>query len=141
MNVRTRTMFRHNWWMVAVAIALVALMAFSVQTALASDGTFSVSVYHGIDGRRLGLSQELPVNVWIMKEGVLFAKVNDITYQERFEAQLPAGEYTIMIESVELGAVIDSMTTGPVDFSEGDDLRIRANLGVGKIPILTVRAR
>jgi len=62
-------MFRHNWWMVAVAIALVALMAFSVQTALASDGTFSVSVYHGIDGRRLGLSQELPVNVWIMKEG------------------------------------------------------------------------
>jgi hypothetical protein len=103
--------------------------------------TQRVSVFHGIDGRRLGLSKEFPVNVWIMKGGVLFAKLNDITYQERIEAKLPAGEYTILIESVELGAVIESMTTGPINFSEGDDLRIRANLGVRKIPILTVRSR
>ena len=46
-----------------------------------------------------------------------------------------------MIESVELGVVLDSMTTGPTDISGGDDLRVRANLGVGKVPILTVRSR
>ena len=47
----------------------------------------------------------------------------------------------MMVESVELGAVIDSMSVGPVDISEDSDLRFRATLGRGKTPVLYVRSR
>lgn len=146
MNARTLVVERKNWLMVAVAAVMVLAMLLSAQTALAAGhDTFKVSVYHGINGKSLGLSKELPVNIWIMKDTgsglALFAKVNDFTFKERFEAELPAGTYQIMVESVELGVVIDSMTVGPVGIPEEADLRVRANLGAGLTPELKVRAR
>lgn len=146
MNAKTLVIERKNWLMVAVAAVMVLAMLLSAQTALAAGhDTFEVSVYHGINGKSLGLSKDLPVNIWIMKDNgsslALFAKVNDFTFKERFDAELPAGTYQIMVESVELGVVIDSMTVGPVDIPEDADLRIRAKLGAGQTPELKVRAR
>jgi hypothetical protein len=146
MNARTLVVERKNWLMVAVAAVMALAMLLSAQSVLAAGhDTFEVSVYHGINGNSLGLSKDLPVNIWIMKDNgtglALFAKVNDFTFKERFEAELPAGKYQIMVESVELGAVIDSMTVGPVDIPEDADLRIHAKLGAGKNPVLSVRAR
>lgn len=146
MNARTLVAERKNWLMVALAAVMVLAMLLSAQSVLAAGhDTYKVSVYHGINGKSLGLSKDLPVNIWIMKDRgsglALFAKVNDFTFEERFEAELPAGTYQIMVESVELGVVLDSMTVGPVDIPEEADLRIRANLDVGNIPVLNVRAR
>jgi hypothetical protein len=134
MNARTLVVERKNWLMVAVAAVMALAMLLSAQSVLAAGHDTS-----------LGLSKDLPVNIWIMKDNgtglALFAKVNDFTFKERFEAELPAGKYQIMVESVELGAVIDSMTVGPVDIPEDADLRIHAKLGAGKNPVLSVRAR
>jgi hypothetical protein len=142
MNARTLVGERKNWLMASVAVVMVLAMLISAQVALAAGhGTFNASIYHGIDGRRIGLSEELPVNIWIMKDGVLFAKINDVTFRQRIDAELPAGNYEIMVESVELGAVIDSMSVGPVDISEDSDMRFRATLGKGLTPVLYARSR
>jgi hypothetical protein len=142
MNARTLVVERKSWLMASMAAVMVFAMLLSAQAALAAGhDTFNASIYHGIDGRRLGLSEELPVNIWIMKDGVLLAKINDVTYRQRIDAQLPAGNYEIMVESVELGAVIDSMSVGPVDIAEDSDLRFRATLGRGLTPVLYVRSR
>lgn len=133
---------RQNWWAVGIAAIMVLMTLFAVQpVAAASPGNFDLTVYHGIKGDELGLSRELPVNIWVYKDGYLFAKINDFTYRERINLELPAAEYEILIESVELGIVIDSMKVGPVDITEGANLAIRAQVDPGKIPVLAVRAR
>lgn len=142
MKAKALVVERKNWLMVSVAAVMVFAMFLSAQAALAAGhDTFKVSVYHGINGKSLGLSKDLPVNIWIEKDGSLYTIIEGVTFKQRFEAELPAGEYKIMVESVELGAVIDSMTVGPVDIPEDADLRIRAKLSTGKTPVLSVRAR
>jgi hypothetical protein len=40
-----------------------------------SGDTSKISVYHGIDGKRLGLSRELPVIASVYKDGVFLADI------------------------------------------------------------------
>lgn len=132
-NVRRFSLF-------AVAAIMLFTLAFAAAPAFANGDTFSVSVYHGINGKSLGLSKDLPVDVMVYKDGSLLATITDFTFKERFEAELPAGEYTIEVVSQEVGP-LPSMTIGPVELSEGLDLRIRAKLDSLKTPILKVKVR
>ena len=64
MKARTLVVERKNWLMASVAAVMVFAMLLSAQAALAAGhDTFKVSIYHGINGRSLGLSKELPVNI------------------------------------------------------------------------------
>ncbi|MGW8251890.1 MAG: hypothetical protein ACWGO1_14710 [Anaerolineales bacterium] len=128
-----------------IVFALVALLAgafaFAVPQAKASDGTFNISVYHGINGRSLGLSKELPVIARVYDGSNQLLAAIPLEFKGRFTADLPAGTYRIDVFSQELGAVVDSMGVGPVEIPEGVDVRIQAQLSGGKTPILNVRVK
>jgi hypothetical protein len=120
-------------------VALVVALGFTAQPTLAAGHTFDVSVYHNIDGTKLGLSEALPVDIYIYKEGSLFSFIADFTFGERFSASLPEGNYEIKIFSRELGAFVDSMTVGPVDIPGGVEVRMQAALATGGTPTTIVK--
>ncbi len=128
---------------VVIVFALVALLAgafaFAVPQAKAADGTFNISVYHGINGRSLGLNKELPVVATVYKDGAWLAAI-PLEFKDRFTADLPAGTYEIMVEAVGVGP-IPSMSLGPIEIPADVDVRIQAQLGAGKTPILNARVK
>lgn len=127
-----------------LVLTLVALvggaLVLSWNSVSAAAHTFNVSVYHGINGRSLGLSKELPVIAEVYKDGALIAQI-PLSFKDRFTADLEPGNYMIMVKSVELNAYVDSMTVGPVDLPAGINLRLNAQLSAGKTPILNVRVK
>ena len=126
--------------LVATLIALLAgAFAFAAPRAKAADGTFNISVYHGINGNSLGLSKELPVIASVYKDGQLIATL-PLEFKDRFSADLPAGTYTIMVEAVGVGPV-PSMTVGPVAIPADVDVRLNAQLGAGGTPIIKARVK
>ncbi len=129
---------RRSLWILALAFAL--LLSLLAQTVLASNGTFNVNVYHGINGRSLGLSKELPVDISIYKDGGLLTTIEDFTFKSRLSTPLPAGEYLIMVSSDEAGP-LPSMTVGPVQIPEGANVYLHAKLGANKTPIIAVRVK
>ena len=111
-----------------LAVLMLALAFVMAAPAQAQDGTFTVQAYHGINGKTLGLSKELPVNIFVYNgDGWLVGFVRDFTFKERIELQLPAGTYTIEVESQEAGP-LPSMTVGPVEILEGVEVRLHARL-------------
>jgi hypothetical protein len=138
----SKTTVQRGGLVFVIAAILAVTFGIGVGPALAAGhDTFDVSVYHGIDGQRLGLSRELPVDVYIFNNVGLIGLVSGFTYQERFEATLPAGEYTIQIWSQELQTFLPSMTVGPVDIPEGVEVRMNAQLGEGKTPVINVKIK
>jgi hypothetical protein len=126
--------------MVFTLIALLAgAFAFAAPKAKAADGTFNISVYHGINGNALGLSKELPVLASVYKDGQLIATL-PLSFKDRFTADLPAGTYEIMVEAVGVGPV-PSMTVGPVEIPADVEVRLNAQLGAGGTPILKARVK
>jgi len=128
-----------KWILASLASVMLFALVFAAMPVKAAD-TFDVTVVHGINGRSLGLSKELPVNITIT-DGSAVYYINDFTFKERFSASLPAGEYTITVFSQELGVNIPSMTLGPVEIPAGANLLIRANLAANKTPMLMVKAK
>jgi hypothetical protein len=128
------TLVRRNH--ILATIALVLVLSFSAQVALAA-GTFDVTVAHNINGRSLGLSKDLPVNITIEKDGEFLTEISDFRFGDKISTSLPAGEYLITVEVVGVG-VLDSMTVGPVDIPEGASLFLNARLSGGKTPIVSV---
>jgi len=127
--------------MVLTLIALVGgALALDANKALAATDTFDISVYHGINGRSLGLSKELPVIAEVYKDGAKLADI-PLSFMDRFSTSLPAGNYLIKVWSVELDAYVDSMTVGPVDLPAGVDVRAKAQLSADKTPIINVRVK
>jgi hypothetical protein len=126
------------------ALVLVAVLAgafaIAAPRALASEGKFNVSVYHGINGRALGLSKELPVIAYVYKDNDVYAMI-PLEFKDRFTTDLPAGNYTIKVFSTELDAFVDSMQVGPVDLPEGIRLGLNATLGQGGVPEIKVRVK
>lgn len=131
---------------IMIVLTLVAVLAgalaFGPTKARAADGTFNVSVYHGINGKALGLSKELPVIATVEKDGQLIAEL-PLEFKERFSADLPAGTYTIMVFALVDGnrVLVPSMTVGPVAIPADVDVRLQAQLAEGKTPILSVRVK
>jgi hypothetical protein len=132
---------RRNWILGLLAAVMVFALAFAAFPAKAADGTWNVTVVHGINGRSLGLSKDLPVNITVYKDGSPLAYINDFKFKDRFTAALPAGEYKIEVFSQELGTIVPSMTLGPVSIPAGADLLIRAQLSGNKTPVLVVTTR
>jgi len=125
---------------VATLLALLAgAFAFAAPNAKASDGTFNISVYHGINGNALGLSKDLPVIATVTKDGQIIANI-PLEFKDRFTADLPAGTYLIEVAAVGVGPV-PSMTVGPVEIPEGVDVRLNAQLGPGGTPIIKARVK
>jgi hypothetical protein len=132
---------RRNWIFGLLAAIMLFALVFAAAPAKAADGTWNARVVHGINGKSLGLSKDLPVNITIYKDGAVFAYIKDFTFKERFAAALPAGEYKIEVYSQELGTIVPSMTVGPVNIPAGADLLLRAQLSAGKTPDLVVKAK
>lgn len=132
-----------NFSRFVVIFTLVALLAgafaFAAPKARASDGTFNISVYHGINGKALGLSKELPVIATVTKDGQLLANI-PLSFKDRFTADLPAGTYEISIFAVGVGPV-PSMSLGPITIPADVEVRIQAQLGAGGVPILNARVK
>lgn len=125
-----------------IVLTLAALvfggLAFTTRTASAEGHTFNISVYHGINGRALGLDKDLPVVAEVWKDGQLLANL-PLSFKDRFTADLEPGTYQIRVL---LGGVeIPSMGVGPVEIPAGVDVRIQAQLGAGQTPILSVRVK
>jgi hypothetical protein len=129
------TLSRSHILMLALAFALVFSAA--AQAVYASTGTFDVTVAHNINGRSLGLSKDLPVNITIEKDGEELAVITDFRFGDKISTSLPAGTYLITVESIEAGP-LPSMTVGPVELSEGLSLFLNARLSGGKTPIVAV---
>jgi len=131
---------------IMIVLTLVAVLAsalaFGATKARAADGTFNVSVYHGINGKALGLSKELPVIASVYKDGQIIAEL-PLEFKDRFSADLPAGTYTIMVSAVVGGnfVPVPSMTVGPVAIPADVDVRLQAQLAEGGTPILSVRVK
>lgn len=129
---------------ILLAVTMIAILgagfAFAAPRALASDGTFNVSVYHGINGKSLGLSKELPVMAYIYRNGDLLATV-PLEFRDRVTTNLPAGNYTIKVFSTELNSFVPSMQVGPVELPEGIMVRMNAQLGAGNTPVIVARVK
>ena len=132
-------LFSRSMLVLALVALLVGAFAFITPPAKASDGTFHISVYHGINGKALGLSKELPVIASVYKDGQWLADL-PLEFKDRFSANLPEGTYTIMVTAVGVGPV-PSMTVGPVFLPADADVRLMARLGAGGTPIIAARVK
>ena len=132
-------LFSRSMLVLALVALLVGAFAFITPPAKASDGTFQISVYHGINGKALGLSKELPVIASVYKDGQWLADL-PLEFKDRFSANLPEGTYTIMVTAVGVGPV-PSMTVGPVFLPADADVRLMARLGAGGTPIIAARVK
>ena len=130
-------MRRSLWVCVVVGLTAAASWSLFSMPEVHADDTFSVTVIHGINGRSLGLSKDLPVVATVLKDGATIAEIN-LSFRDVVEADLPAGEYLIEVESLEAGP-LPSMTVGPVDIPAGADVRLQARLGAHKVPIIDVK--
>lgn len=115
-----------------------------VLSVRASEGqaeptTFNLSVYHGINGKALGLSKELPVTATIYKDGTMLTAI-PLEFKQRVSANLEPGTYTITVTSAEAGP-LPSMTVGPVFIPAGVEVRGQAQLAAGKTPIVNVKIK
>lgn len=124
-----------TWWILAVIAGLVMLLAMAVPTASADEGMFDISVYHGINGRSLGLAKELPVDVYINGD----LAIPGLEFKDRVETSLPANEYTIMVKLA--GTDTTVMSFGPAPIPAGVDVAIHAKLGASQAPTLQVKVK
>ncbi len=127
----------------SIVVFLSLLVGFSY-TPVEAGGkcpTFIAHITHGIDGTRLGLSQELPVVVYVYfgPNLKLLDKI-DLKYKESFTAELPRGTYLIKVYSVELQDFVESMTVGPDEVPGCTKVIFQARL-VGGEPVINVIVR
>jgi hypothetical protein len=133
-----------KYWLVAIfALVIAGLLALPLQSARAADGTFKISVYHGINGRTLDLPKDLPVDVVIYKDGTYLATLENFMFKDRITTNLPAGTYDIYVylDQTLGGGLIPSMTLRGAEIPEGVEVRIQANLGPGQTPRLMVKVK
>ena len=112
------------------------VLSVQVDESASEVNTFKATVRHSINGRSLGLSKALPVNVFI--NGAL--AIPGFEFGDKIVTDLPAGNYTITVELLD-GTPLSSMTVGPVDVPAGADLIFNAKLSADKIPSILVVSR
>ena len=123
----------HRWWILAVLFGLVASLTLVVSKASA-DGhneMFDISVYHGINGRSLGLDKDLPVDVYV--NGQL--AIPGLEFKDRIETQLPGDvEYVFTVKFAGTDTAIMTLEAGEI--AAGADVSVHAKLSAGKTPEL-----
>jgi len=122
-----------NWTIIAIAAVLMFATAFSAQPAKASSD-FNLEVTHLINGNKLGVDRELPVNVFV--NGQL--AIPDFRFGDKIETTLSSGWYTIEVYLTD-GTPLPSMTVGPVNIPAGVDISIKARLANDGTPYLQVK--
>jgi hypothetical protein len=122
-----------NVVIIGILAAVLVVSGFNVPVASASSGNFNLMVFHGINGKDLGLDKELPVNVFV--NGAL--AIPDFQFGEKISTSLSAGWYTITVQLLD-GTPLSSMTVGPVDIPAGVDVDIKARLSSNGTPYLQV---
>lgn len=127
----------------SIVMFLSLLVGFSYSPVEAGGRcpTFIAHITHGIDGTKLGLSQELPVivEVYFGPNLKLVDKI-DLKFKQSFTAELPRGIYLIKVYSVELEEYVESMTTGPVEIPGCKKVIFQARL-VENNPVINVIIR
>jgi hypothetical protein len=119
---------------IGIMAALLFVTAFSAPAASASSN-FNLTVAHLINGNKLGVDRDLPVNVFV--NGAL--TIPNFRFGESIETELPAGWYTITVFLTD-GTPLPSMTVGPVEIPAGVDVDIKARLAADDTPYLQVNA-
>jgi len=122
------------WTITGIMAALMFVTAFNAPTAAASSN-FNLEVSHLINGTKLGLDRDLPVDVSV--NGVL--TIPDFRFGEKVETSLSAGWYKITVFLTD-GTPLPSMTVGPVQIPAGVDVSIKARLAADDTPYLQVKA-
>lgn len=134
-----KTMIR----LLSIVMFLSLLIGFSYSPVEAGGKcpTFLAHITHGIDGTRLGLTQELPVRVEVyFGPNLKLVDKIDLKYKESFTAELPRGTYLIKVYSVELQQYVDTMTVGPVEIPGCKKVIFQARL-VNNTPVINVIMR
>lgn len=127
----------HRLWIVAVLFGLVMSVALVVPTASADSHTFNISIYHGINGRSLGLEKDLPVDIYV--NNTLPEFLEEVEFKDRLETQLPAGNYTFDVKLAGTNTTV--MSFGPADIPAGVDVSVHAKLSAQKTPFLKVSVK
>ena len=119
----------------AIVIALAFGFAFSISPVQA-DGheNFDLKVSHRINGRSLGLSKELPVDVYV-NGGLAFT----FEFGDVIETSLPSGSYSIAVKLAGTDITVMSLDAGEIP--AGVSVSIRATLGAEKAPTLRVNVK
>ena len=133
MNMAKMSMNRY--WIIAVLLGLVMALGIVVAPASAQNDEFDISIYHGINGRSLGLTKDLPVDVYV--NGGL--AIPGLEFKDKVETQLEAGEYTFVVKLAGTNTTV--MSFGPADIPAGADVNVHAKLGAEKTPTLKVRVK
>jgi hypothetical protein len=115
-------------------IAVFALAIAFISTPLQAQGTFDITVMHQINGKALGADKELLVDIYVKLNGSELAVLEGVSFGTKYEDSLPAGSYEIVVTFA--GTAEEVMSLGPVNISEGDNVKITATLGAGKEPTL-----
>ena len=113
---------------------LAIALSFNVTPVQADGHEFGLLVKHNINGRSLGLTKELPVDVYVNGNYAF-----TFSFGETVETSLPAGNYTIVVKLAGTDTIV--MTLGPADIPGGVDVTIRAQLSSGKTPALKVNIK
>jgi hypothetical protein len=126
---------------IAILAAMILALVFGAVGAMAAaePTTFFLSVYHFVKGDEIDLTQDAPVVVHVVKDGVTIALV-PMVYRQRVQADLPGGSYEFMFNDAETGSTL--FTCGPYDFVNGDHVQIQAHeQGPGRTPDCYVHTR
>lgn len=127
----------------SIVVFLSLLVGFSYTPAEAGGRcpTFIAHITHGIDGTKIGLSQELPVivEVYFGPNLKLMDKI-DLKFKESVTAELPRGTYLIKVYSVELEEYVETMTVGPTTIEGCKKVIFQARV-VDNTPVINVIIR
>jgi hypothetical protein len=126
---------------IVVFLSLLVGFSYSPVEAGGKCPTFIAHITHGIDGTKLGLTQELPVvvEVYFGPNLKLLDKI-DLKYKESFTTELPRGTYLIKVFSVELQQYVETMTVGPTEIPGCKKVIFQARL-VDNTPVINVIIR
>jgi hypothetical protein len=119
---------------IAILAAMILALVFGAVGVMAAGEptTFFLSVYHFVKGDEIDLTQEAPVIIHVVKDGVTIGLV-PMQYRQRFETNLPGGSYEFLFKDAETGSTL--FTCGPYDFENGDHVQVQAHeQGPGRTP-------
>jgi hypothetical protein len=101
-NINWRIVMKLGWKILSVLALFGLLFGLAATPALAKaeqpgkfcdPNSFFVMVKHGINGERLGLPSELPVDVYINGE----LAISGFEFRDSLKTMMPAGEYDISV--------------------------------------------
>lgn len=121
-----------------VLIAMTLSLVFTVAPALAAEKTAKFTFVHAINGVKIHLSRELPVDIQIFRNGKLHHTIMDFKLHQRISMELPAGTYKFVVLNHATGKMIASKT---VVVKGGAAVRVRAELNAKKVPTLNVKIK